>query len=120
MDASIQPAETNRPLAISVVCVLGFVWWAYVLLVNVALRVFDLSADVFPLIVPSVGGGATFFQAIFLGAIWRMRQWGLYGYVAVVLYRAVIYYVFGQWMWLWFVVPLLVIAVTTIYYKRLQ
>ncbi len=82
METSIKPAEAQPPAALTIVCLVGLAWWAYMVGANLAMRFFDVPETFFPMEVPSAGGGGL-FQLIFLGAILNMRQWGVLGYIAV-------------------------------------
>jgi hypothetical protein len=119
MEASIQPTEAHRPRALTIVCMIGLAWWIYLVGANVAIRFFDMPEALFPLGVPRIGG-PILFQGICIGAILRMRQWGVLGYIAVALWYHITYYLAGTWNWWWLGVSLLVIVPGLAYFKRMH
>jgi hypothetical protein len=119
METQTKPAEPQPPPALTVVCVAGLIWWAYLIGGNLAVRFFDVSESMFPVRLPSAGGGGL-FHLIFLGAMLNMRQWGVLGYIAVAAWYHIRYYLNGEWSWPWVVVSLSVIVVGLVYFRRMR
>jgi hypothetical protein len=120
MEISIESAEAQRPpVAITIACLVGLVWWICLVGANVAIRFFDVPEAIFPVSVPRASG-PTIFQPICLVAIWGMRQWGVLGYIAVAIWYNTVYYIAGTWSWIWLVVSLSVIVVGLVYFRRMR
>ena len=120
METSTESTQMRPPLAIMLVTGLAFTWWLYLVVINLAVRWLNISAAPLPINIPGIHGGGTIFQAIFLAQIWQMKLWGVFAYGGFILFEYGVYYITGDLVWWWLIVPGLVGIVGGLYYKRMH
>src|SRR5262245_41548280 len=96
----------KRPIAITIICVIGFIGSAFA----IPLIFTDLAASVGawypPFLAASAGVG---FAS--MGGMWMMRKWGVYLYAALTALAQVVMAVMGVWTVGSVVIPGAVIAI---------
>jgi hypothetical protein len=108
-------SAAKRPVAITVICVIGFIGAA----ITVPL-IFSVTArSIAPWYPPLVGVGAVIGLVCMIG-LWVMRKWAVYAYTAFAAINQVILLATGLWNPLALILPGIVIGVMFIYLSKMQ
>ena len=113
--ASPAPVAIHRPLAITVICILG--------LLGAAGAVWILSSGIARQIgpwYPPYLAAASIVGAICLLGFWKMRRWGVILYTALALINQVVLLAAGRWNMLAIILPGIVVAVGFGYFSRMR
>ncbi|MBA4852484.1 hypothetical protein [Emticicia sp. BO119] len=110
-----QPAETNRPPAITFACTAAFVWAS----LSIPLIFFSSSKSIGawypPYLVFSI-------IASYAGAygIWAMKKWGVYLYIGFNVINQIVLVSMGMWSLFSILIPAIVIGVTYTHLKNMR
>ena len=111
-----QPSgASGRPVAVMVICVLGFIWG----LINLSLLFTDAVARVPPWFFPFFGISSVIGLLCLIG-LWLMRRWALYAYTALAVIDQAILLAAGIWDPVTLVVPAIVIVGMFIHLPRMR
>ena len=103
-DEQVQSHE--RPTAITVVCVLGFIGAAF----TVPLLFSDAASRVGSWYPPYLAFSAAVGLACMIG-LWNMKRWGAFGYTGFVLLNQAVLLVAGAWTPMALVMPMIVVGI---------
>ena len=97
---------TKRPVAITVICILGFIGAA----LSIPLVFSDLASSVGSWYPPYLGFTALAGLFCMLG-LWHMRKWAVFAYTALVLLNQVVLISMGVWNVFAILIPGIVIGI---------
>ena len=108
------PALQERPVVITILCVLGFIGVLFVI------------PKVFSSVARNIGVWYPPYLA-FIGIVglicnigfWKMKKWGFYGYVTFVVLNQIVMLSTGTWLPMALIIPAVIIAVLAYYFKRM-
>jgi len=106
---------TNRPIAITIICIIGFIG-AALTLPAFFMEVMHSLPPWYPYL---LGVSAVIGLACMIG-LWMMRKWAVYTYTAFAAINQVILIATNLWNPLALVLPAIVIAVMFIYLSRMR
>jgi hypothetical protein len=105
----------QRPIAITIICILGFVG----AVLTIPLFFMDVMRTL-PLWYPALlGVGALIGLACMIG-LWMMRKWAVYTYTAFAAINQVILIATGLWNPIALIVPAIIIVVMFVYLSRMR
>jgi hypothetical protein len=116
-EQGVQPVASarKRPVAITVICVLGFIGAA----ATVPLIFTDAVRSIAPWYPALLGVSAVIGLGCTIG-LWMMRKWAVYTYTAFAAINQVILMATGLWNPLALIIPAIVIVVMFIYVSKMQ
>jgi hypothetical protein len=97
---------TPRPVAITVICILGFIGTALAVPL-----VFTEAARAIGSWYPPYLGFTALAGFICMIGLWNMRKWGVFGYTALVALNQVVLVTMGVWNVFALLIPGIVIAI---------
>jgi hypothetical protein len=107
--------EKKRPIAITVICIIGFIGAAVVLPLNLyALLQGDRTW--YPLL--SIVNGALGLATII--GLWMMKKWSVIVYTATYVITLLVLLATGRWSLVGLIVPLVVIIIGFYYYRQMD
>ena len=108
-----QPA--SRPVAITVICILGFIGVA----VSLPL-IFSATAAGIGSWYPPFLGLSTVGGLICMIGLWKMKKWAVFLYTALVVVCQIVLLSMGLWSAFSFLVPLIIIAIGFAYLSKMS
>lgn len=112
--AAPPPASTQRPTAITVICILGFIGAAF----TVPLLFLPTTWKIAPWYTPYLAVSAVIGLACMLG-MWKLRRWAVVAYTAFAAINQIVLITTGLWNPLALGVPAAVVVIGFYYWKRL-
>ncbi len=109
-DQNPQEKKKDRPVVITVFCVIGFIGAGVVfplMMTDIYDRVIDQIGEWYT---PFLLFSAAMGLASFIG-MWKMKKWGVYLYTAMTALSQVVMFAMDQWTPLGIIMPAIVIAV---------
>jgi len=95
-----------RPIAITIICVLGFIGAA----LSIPLIFSDMARAIGSWYPPYLGFSAVAGLICMIG-LWKMKKWGVFAYTALVIINQVILFTMGVWNPLALLLPAIVIGI---------
>lgn len=114
-NSTIAQTTPGRPLAITILCVIGFIGALF----TIPVMFTDIPGQLHPWYPPLLLFSAVVGAACLVG-FWKMRRWALYTYTGFSLVNQVVLLEMGQWSLLAILPPLTVIAIGFMYLHRMR
>jgi hypothetical protein len=108
-------AAQRRPIAITIICVIGFLG----IIPTVLLLFSETARNIAPWYVPFLGVSAVVGLASFVG-LWMMRRWALYLYTGFAVLVQGVLLATGLWQPLAAILPGIIIAVGFAYVSKMR
>jgi hypothetical protein len=105
----------QRPIAITIVCILGFIGAA----LTIPVFFMDVIRTLPPWYPVLLGVGALIGLACMIG-LWMMRKWAVYTYTAFAAINQVILMATGLWNPIGLIIPAIVVVVMFVYLSRMR
>ncbi len=114
-DQGITEVNKSRPIAITVICVLGFIGVLFVVPIALSAQA-SAIANWYPpyLIFASIVGIICFI------ALWKMKAWGVYTYALFVVVNQITLITIGLWTISSLAIPAIVVAIGVYYLKDMS
>jgi hypothetical protein len=110
-----QAEEKKRPIAITVICILGFLGVA----LSIPLIVSDIAGMVGPWYPPYLALGVVVGLACMVG-LWMMKKWAVIAYTMMIVINQVVMLAMGVWNVMAIIIPGIVIAIGFSYFSRMD
>ena len=114
-DVQNQPEKGKRPVAITVICVLGFIGAA----LTIPLIFSDLARRVGDWYPPYLGFSAVLGLICMIG-LWQMKKWAVYVYTGMVVLNQVVLFAMEVWSPMAIIVPAIVIAIAFAHINKMK
>jgi len=105
----------KRPIAITIICIIGFIGAALTL----PLFFLDVMSTLPPWYPAFLGLGAVVGLACMIG-LWMMQKWAVYTYTAFAVINQVILIATGLWNPIALIIPAIVVVVMFVYLSRMR
>jgi hypothetical protein len=109
------PATSERPIAITIICVLGFIGAALVIPVIFS----DVARSIGAWYPPYLALSAVVGFVCMIG-LWKMLKWSVFVYTAFVILNQVVLMAMGVWNIFGLLIPAIVIALGFTYLSRMK
>lgn len=109
------PATSERPIAITIICVLGFIGAAF----SIPLIFSDIARSIGAWYPPYLALSAVVGFVCMIG-LWKMLKWSVFVYTAFVILNQVIMMAMGVWNIFALLLPAIVIAIGFTYLSRMK
>jgi len=113
--AATPPGTAERPVAITVICIIGFIG----ALLAMPIVFSDAAAAIGAWYPPYLGFSAAVGAGCMIG-MWLMKKWGAYGYTAFTAINQVVMLVMGVWGIAALVIPGIVVFFALKYSSRMS
>jgi len=113
--AQVAEDPHKRPVAITVICIIGFIGAAF----TVPMFFMDVMRTLPPWYPPFLGVAAVIGLACMIG-LWMMQKWAVYTYTAFAAINQVILIATGLWNPFALILPAIVIVVMFIYLSKMR
>jgi hypothetical protein len=110
-----ETATSERPVAITVICVLGFIGAA----LSIPLIFSDIARGIGAWYPPYLALSAVVGIVCMFG-LWWMRKWSVFAYTAFVVLNQVVLFAMGVWSVFALLIPAIVIAIGFTYLSRMK
>ena len=111
-----QPQQpTERPVAITVICVLGFIGAA----ITIPLIFSNAASSIGGWYPPYLAFSAAVGLACMIG-MWKMKKWGAYTYTGIVGLNQLVLLAMGVWNIVSLLVPAIVVAIALTHVKKMD
>jgi hypothetical protein len=110
-----QSTETNRPVAITFICTVAFVWAS----LSIPLIFFSSSKAIGVWYPPYLAFTVVASYVSAFG-IWLMRKWGAYAYIAFNVINQVVLISMGMWSLFSILIPAVVIGVVYTHLRSMR
>jgi hypothetical protein len=115
IDQPLTDPDKKRPVAITVICVLGFLGST----ITFFLAFLDRAKQVGTWYPPFLGLSGIIHLAIFAG-LWQMKKWAVYAYIAFAAIIQIVLISLGSWTIVGIVFPVIIIAITSSHFKKMD
>ena len=105
----------QRPTAITVICILGFIGAA----LSIPLIFSSTAAGIGSWYPPYLGFSAVVGLICMIG-LWKMKKWAVFAYTALVVINQVVLFSMGVWNPFALLLPAIVIAIAFAYLSRMS
>jgi hypothetical protein len=106
---------TQRPAAITVICILGFIGAA----LSIPLIFSSTAAGIGSWYPPYLGLSAAVGLICMIG-LWKMKKWAVFVYTALVVINQVVLFSMGIWNPFALLLPAIVVAIAFTYLSRMS
>jgi hypothetical protein len=107
--------ERNRPTAITVVCVMGFIGAA----LTIPLTFSSISKQIGSWYPPYLGFSAVVGLICMVG-LWNMKKWAAYTYTAFVIMNQIVLFSMGVWNIMALLIPGIVIGIAFTHLRKMN
>lgn len=108
-------AKIERPIAITIVCIIGSLG----LLALVPFFLSDAVKQVATWYLIYLGISSIIGLCCFVG-VWKMKKWGVLGYSTIFFINQAIMILVGGWTILGFIIPIVILSVIWFYFRIMQ
>ena len=115
MDAAQTRRAPERPMIITIVCVIGFIG----VLFTIPLLFTDIARSVGAWY-PPYAGVSVIVGAVCMVGLWKMKRWAAIAYTAFALVNQVVLILGGAWNILALIIPGIVVAIVLSKYKEME
>jgi hypothetical protein len=106
---------SERPVAITIICVLGFIGAALSILV-----IFSEAARAIGAWYPPYLAFSAVVGFVCMIGLWKMMKWAVFAYTAFVILNQVVLFSMGAWNIFALVIPAIVIAIGFAYLSKMK
>jgi hypothetical protein len=109
------PAASQRPVAVTVICVLGFIGAAF----TIPLIFSDAARGIGAWYPPYLAFSAVVGLVCMIG-LWKMMKWSVFAYTAFVILNQCVLMAMGAWNILALLIPAIVIVIAFMYLPKMK
>ena len=109
------PATSERPIAITIICILGFIGAA----LSIPVIVMGATSSIGAWYPPYLAFSAVVGFVCMIG-LWQMMKWSVFVYAAFVVLNQVVLFAMGVWNIFGLLIPAIVIAIGFTYLSRMK
>lgn len=115
LDKMDNEPKNKRPIAITVICVLGFIGVAFSIPV-----IFTSVAQSIGAWYPPYLGFSVIAGFVCMIGLWKMKKWAAYAYTAFVLLNQIVLFVMGVWSVMALLIPAIVVGIALYHVKKMD
>lgn len=110
-----KPEEKNRPTAITVICVIGFIGAAF----TIPLIFSDIAGHIGSWYPPYLGLSAIIGFVCMVG-LWQMKKWAAYTYTGFVGLNQIVLLIMGVWNIMALIIPAIVVGIALSHLNKMD